>query len=326
MGALELTQDQGWAEPKSDAAYKLCGNYTNHAVCNWAMPAAEDDPFCVSCRLNRVIPDLSLPGNRDAWAKVELAKRRTIYSLLALGLPVLPKTQDPNGGLAFEFLADDPVSGRPVMTGHDEGVIVLNVIEADDSEREKRRNQLNEPYRTLLGHFRHEVGHYFWDRLVQGRPALMEFRRLFGDETISYQDAMRRYYAQGAPLNWRDRFISAYATMHPWEDWAECWAHYLHMTDTLETASACGLSLTPQRKDEPSLATSKARRSFDELVADWFPLTHVLNNLNRGLGLPDGYPFVLPPTAVEKLRFIHELIGAARESTATPDATAAAKA
>ena len=84
------------------------------------------------------------------------------------------------------------------------------------------------------------------------------------------------------------------------------------MTDTLETAAACGLSLRPPRADEPSLkrrpADGQPRASFDRMIDDWFPLTYVLNNLNRGLGLPDGYPFVLSPPAIEKLRFVHETI------------------
>lgn len=305
--SLEMGEGGVWRHPgELNAQYRLCENYVQHNVCNWAVDVNDPDPFCRSCRLNETIPDLSVPGNINAWGRLELAKRRMVYSLDALRLPVVSKKYDPNG-LAFQFLADDP--GAPVLTGHDEGLIVLNIAEADDSEREKRRHSLHEPYRTILGHFRHEVGHYYWDRLIKDTERLMPFRALFGDESFSYDEALKIHYSQGAPSNWQDSYISSYSTMHPWEDWAETWAHYLHMVDTLETAAACGLSLKPRRAGEPSLSNeSFGLGSFDQMIASWFPLTHVLNNLNRGLGLPDGYPFVISPPVVEKLRFIHETI------------------
>jgi hypothetical protein len=311
MGALAQTPDGSWTEAKTSAPYKLCTNYAQENVCNWALPADDPETFCLSCRLNRVIPDLTVPGHREAWARVELAKRRLVYTLLALRLPVVPKTVDPVAGLAFEFLADDPATGASVLTGHDEGVIVLNIAEADDAEREKRRQDLGEPYRTLIGHFRHEVGHYYWDLLIKDGPRLAACRELFGDDSISYEEALKVHYAQGAPAGWQERFISSYATMHAWEDWAETWAHYLHMADTLDTAAACGLALRPQRADEPTLETAGGHPTFDAMIADWFPLTHVLNNLNRGLGLADGYPFVLSVPAIEKLRFVHDTIAEA---------------
>jgi hypothetical protein len=308
--ALEPGPGGQWIEAKSGGSYRLCTNYAEENVCNWALPVADPESFCLCCRLNRTIPDLSAPGHREAWARTELAKRRLVYSLLNLNLPVVPKTVDPARGLIFEFLADDPVSGQTVLTGHDEGVIVLNVAEADDAEREKRRQALGEPYRTLIGHFRHEIGHYYWDLLIKDGPHLAGFRERFGDETFSYDEALKIHYAQGAPADWQTQFISSYATMHPWEDWAETWAHYLHMSDTLETAAACGLSLAPERADEPALETSGGHPTFDAMIANWFPLTHVLNNLNRGLGLADGYPFVLSAPVIEKLRFVHEVIAA----------------
>lgn len=313
MGALLSQPDGGWKEAKTAEPYKLCSNYAQENVCNWALPADDPEAFCISCRLNRVIPDLTVAGHREAWAKVELAKRRLIYTLLSLHLPVVPKTVEPETGLIFEFLADDPATGASVLTGHDEGVIVLNIAEADDAEREKRRQSLGEPYRTLVGHFRHEIGHYYWDLLIKDSPRLAAFRELFGDESVSYEEALKIHYAQGAPAGWQDCFISSYATMHPWEDWAETWAHYLHMSDTLDTAAACGLSLRPRRPDEPALDATGGHQTFDDMIADWFPLTHVLNNLNRGLGLADGYPFVLSVPAIEKLRFVHDTIAGARK-------------
>lgn len=292
--------------------YRLCENYIKEGVCNWAVPAEEPQPLCRSCRLTQVIPDLSQPGNKEAWYKLESAKRRLVYSLVMLGCPVRNKSDDPERGLAYQFLAEPERPGAaPVLTGHADGVITLNVAEADDAERERRRQQFHEPYRTLLGHFRHEIGHYYWDRLIQNSPRLDPFRGLFGDERKEYALSLQEYYRQGPPPEWQDRFVSAYASAHPWEDWAETWAHYLHMTDTLETAAACGLSLRPRRPDEPALKSPPSQGSsgpFDQLIDNWFPLTYLLNNLNRGLGLPDGYPFVLSKAAIDKLRFVHETI------------------
>jgi hypothetical protein len=306
-----------WRSPVSEArdrTYRRCANYDLEDVCNWAVTWDDPNPLCLSCRLTKVIPDLSLRGNKEAWYRMEVAKRRLVYTLLGLGLPVEPKSSDAapgaDKGLVFEFLADVPGSG-PALTGHNQGVITINLAEADDAQRERRRSQLHEPYRTLLGHFRHEIGHYYWDLLIDGSDRQEAFRNLFGDEREDYGEALRRHYANGAPGNWQQSFVSAYASSHPWEDWAESWAHYLHMLDALETSAACGLSLRPIRSDEPSLRSdTRVVRdgSFDRMIDAWFPLTYVLNNLNRSLGLADGYPFVLSSAAVDKLRFVHETV------------------
>lgn len=313
MGSLEPADGGLWRSPipqVESRMYRLCENYTQQNVCNWAVAADDPQPLCRSCRLTRMIPDLSHSGHKEAWYRLEVAKRRLIYTLLILGLPLDNKISDPEQGLVYEFLADMPGT-TPVLTGHSHGVIVLNIAEADDAEREKRRLQLHEPYRTLLGHFRHEIGHYYWERLIAPSARLKAFRHLFGDEREDYGEALKRHYEHGAPTDWQQRFVSTYASAHAWEDWAETWAHYLHMTDTLETAAACGLSLRPRRRDEPFLETNARddlSSSFDQMISDWFPLTYVLNNLNRGLGLPDGYPFVLSTPAIDKLRFVHETI------------------
>ncbi len=316
MAALRQETDGSWKHTNAgagDPAYRLCKNYPE-GVCNWAMPATEPDELCPSCRLTRVIPNLSKPANHLAWAKLETAKRRMIYTLLGLGLEPVPKAAQPEAGLAFEFLEDAaPGDASRVLTGHDNGVITVNIAEADDVEREKQRARQHEPYRTLLGHFRHEIGHYYWDRLIAGTEHLARFRELFGDERADYQQALQRHYSEGPTPNWELSFISAYATMHPWEDWAESWAHFLHMVDALETASAAGLSLKPKRADEPTLPEPPDPlhthgERFDKMIAAWLPLTYILNNLSRGLGLPDSYPFVLPAPAITKLRFIHQVI------------------
>ena len=197
-----------------------------------------------------MIPDLSWAENLEKWRALEVAKHRLFYTLFQLRLPVETQAESP-AGLSFEFLADVAPSGSSVMTGHSDGVITINLAEADDVERERRRHQMREPYRTLLGHFRHEIGHYYWDRLIANTPHLEEFRRIFGDERRDYGAALQDYYAWGAPSDWSQHFISAYASSHPWEDFAETWAHYFHMIDTLETAHVAGLAVSPKLPQSP---------------------------------------------------------------------------
>jgi hypothetical protein len=321
MASLDQAADGTWTSPWSQArgrAYHLCQNYNQQAICNWAIPVSDSNSLCSSCRLTQLIPNLRRPGSIERWQRLEAPKRRLMYGLAQLGLAVKSKAEDPENGLAFQFCSDqDTPDDKPALTGHDEGLITVNIAEADDSERERRRVQLHEPYRTLLGHFRHEIGHYYWDRLIRDGSTLEAFRALFGDERIDYAQALQEHYGNGGPPpDWQQSFVSAYAATHPWEDWAETWAHYLHITDTLETAAACGLSLRPRHDNEPALdhiALQTADRSvaFDQLIADWFPVTYVLNNLNRGMGLPDAYPFVLSAPAIEKLRFVHDVIATA---------------
>jgi hypothetical protein len=313
VGSIERRDDGLWHSPLQRAAgraYRLCENYAKENVCNWAVPVEDAHPLCLSCRLTPVVPDLSVPDNPARWYRLEVAKRRLVYTLHRLGLPLVNRVDDPERGLAFEFRADEPE--KPVMTGHCKGVITINVAEADDAEREKRRVQFHEPYRTLLGHFRHESGHYFWNRLVRDSGSLEAFRAKFGDDRLDYAQALAQHHEQGPPADWQERFVSAYASAHPWEDWAETWAHYLHMVDALETAAACGLSLRPRRSDEPRIdkVQKPGQASFDAMIGDWISLTYVLNNLNRGLGLADGYPFVLSTPAIDKLRLVHDVIRA----------------
>jgi hypothetical protein len=293
------------------ARYRLCRNYTEHAACNWTVPADEHEAFCRACRFNELIPNLADAHARDAWRRIERAKRRLFYTLMAFGLPLEEKSRV-EGGLAFVFKADDAGSPARVLTGHSDGVITLNIAEADDPFREQMRLQMGEAYRTLLGHFRHEIGHYYWSRLIDGTPLLEPCRALFGDERADYAASLQRHYDEGAPADWGMRFVSSYASMHPWEDWAETWAHYLHMVDTLETARSYGLALRPRAVGGSTLEGVAARRlhfdDFDDLIAAWVPLTLALNSFNRSMGLNDLYPFVLSLKAVEKLRFVHDAI------------------
>jgi hypothetical protein len=301
--------------------YRRCANAA-YDVCNWLVPAAAEEIYCAACRHNQVIPDLSLPDNLPRWRALELAKHRLFYTLFQLRLPVETKAESA-AGLAFQFLADTGPAQPGVFTGHAGGVITINLAEADDAERERRRQQMGELYRTLLGHFRHEIGHYYWDRLLLNTPHLDDFRRIFGDERQDYDSALQNYYANGAPADWSERFISAYASSHPWEDFAETWAHYFHMIDSLETAHVVGLAVSPKLPQSPGAVFDFDPRETDmnRLVEAWLALTFAVNSLNRSMGLHDLYPFVLGPAAVAKLSFVHKLIGANSPSTSKTTAT-----
>jgi hypothetical protein len=297
------------AEP--DALYRKCQNYAVESVCNWMVRADEGNPLCQACRLNHVIPNLSEPENREKWARVEVAKRRLVYSLNRLGLPVVPRSVDPERGLAFDIKSDTPDSH--VLTGHAEGLVTLNLAEADPLLREKMRVAMNERYRTLLGHFRHEVGHYYWDLLLADSERLPAFRALFGDESADYGQALRTYYEKPqAHESWAGQYVSAYAQAHPWEDWAETWAHYLHMMDTLETARSFGFA-------SGESGNVSLKQPFEQLISAWLELTVALNGMNRSMGLPDAYPFQIGDQALKKLAFIHELLTNRAAITPNPD-------
>ena len=300
-------QPQFWRALADGGKYRYCANAA-YDVCNWLIPAAQTDTYCAACRHNRMIPDLSLAENLMRWRAMEVAKHRLFYTLFQLRLPLATKAESPDG-LAFEFLAAAP-GAAPVMTGHAGGVITINLAEADDSERERRRHEMREPYRTLLGHFRHEAGHYYWDRLVADSPDIEEFRRMFGDERQDYAQALQNYYANGAPADWSEHFISPYASAHPWEDFAETWAHYFHMIDTLETAHVVGLAVSPKLPQGPGAVFDFNPREADmkQLVEAWLALTYAVNSINRSMGVQDLYPFVLGPFAVDKLTFVRDRI------------------
>jgi len=294
--------------------FRRCANLDTPAACNWLLPAHGAATLCVACRLNRTIPDLGVPENPERWRMVEIAKRRLVAQLVSLGLPLIAKAEDEEAGLAFDFVGID-LQGRAPMTGHANGLITLDIKEADDAYREQVRVQMREPYRTLLGHFRHEVGHYYWDRLIAGSHWLEPCRALFGDERASYAEALDRHYQQGAPNDWSQTCVSAYATMHPWEDWAETWAHYLHMMDAVDTALGFGMSAREMDFDyqpfpldtlyDPQHPGGPAFLSF---VNAWIELAGMLNELSRSMGQPDFYPFILPPAVIAKLHFIHLVI------------------
>lgn len=312
MKTLEPSGPRLFADIKyAGVPYRFCLNST-HAVCNWLITATEPFEFCIACRLNRTIPSLFTDENLQLWRRIEGAKHRLLYALLKLELPVTPKSAaGGEAGIAFNFLASPP-GGTRVITGHDQGTITLDIDEADEASRVKHKLDLGERYRTLLGHFRHEIGHYYWDLLYKNNAAAKaEFRDVFGDERADYAIALNNYYAAGPPAGWNNGFISPYATAHPWEDWAETWAHYLHLMDTLETAFAFGIEIHPGLQADALRLTTKLRRDpylvadFGEIVQLWLPLAFAINSLNRSMGHSDFYPFIIAPEVVRKLSFIH---------------------
>jgi hypothetical protein len=325
LAALDPGPDPGTVRAQgSDRLFKYCGNRESPALCNWLLEAGDPLPLCIACRLNRTIPNLDDANNARFWAAIEIAKRRLVSQLLALGLPVKSKVEeDPDSGLMFDFLRS-PAEGPAVMTGHADGLITLNVEEADDATRETIKHQLHEPYRTLLGHFRHEVGHYYWDRLVRDGQWLEPFRRVFGDERASYADAVKRHYETGAPPDWRNAYISSYATMHPWEDWAETWAHYLHVVDSLATALGFGLDasdlesrITPFTSEDLYAPDDPGATRFLSLLNSWVEMVMVLNEVARSMGEADFYPFVVSKPVVAKLQLVHLIVFDAQSRPAT---------
>jgi hypothetical protein len=297
----------------SPVHYKYCDNY-KYAVCNWLVPENSETIYCRACILNHTIPNLSKTEYAARWKIIENAKHRLVYSLLRMKLPVVSKTEEPETGLFFDFIADeDSGSSERVLTGHDNGLITINIAEADDIEREMARKAMDELYRTVLGHFRHEIGHYYWDRLIDGTEHLEEFRKLFGDERADYGEALKLHYKEGPPAGWNMSFISSYATTHSWEDWAESWAHYLHIIDTLETAYAFGLSVQPGIAEDSANLVADIKvdpymiEEFGTVLQLWLPLTFAMNSLNRSMGLRDLYPFLLRPEVVKKMNFIHQV-------------------
>jgi len=320
---LPAPQPSLWVDAANAGAHapllQRCANF-GPGACNWLLPPGEagaHEGLCRACRLNRTIPDLDAGDNALLWSRIEVAKRRLVSQLLALGLPVRSRvSEDLQRGVMFDFLRAAP-DKPPIVTGHADGLITLDVEEADDAKRERRRDTLREPYRTLLGHLRHEIGHYYWDRLVAGSGWLEPFRARFGDETQDYAAALKRHYDAGPAADWAQRFVSAYASAHPWEDWAETWAHYLHMVDALDTALSFGLEggdidvdIEPYGDDALDAPGDPGARRFLSLVNGWLEITALTNELARSMGQPDLYPIVLSHHAVAKLHFVHRVIGA----------------
>ena len=317
LSALEPEGDQWRTLVRPVRNVLFCDN-AGYEACNWLLDQGAGGSLCNACRHNNTIPDLSIPENLARWRDLESAKHWLFYTLLRLRLPLKTRLDDPEHGLAFDFVADSPrPTGPRVLTGHDNGLITIAIEEADDAERERRRTHMGEPYRSLLGHFRHEVGHYFWDVLIRNGDLLEECRVLFGDDRQDYGSALQNHYANGPPAEWQEHYVSAYATTHPWEDWAETWAHYLHIVDTLEMAGAFGIRVQPHISLDETLTAvidldPYSTGSIHEIIEAWLPLTFAVNSLNRAMGNRDLYPFVLSSAVIAKLAFIHRVLHARR--------------
>lgn len=289
--------------------FKYCQN-KEYEVCNWIIPKDSPQDFCRACQLNRTIPNLSFKENLQHWQHLEVAKHRLVYQLQKIGLDLRSKMTNADG-LCFDFITKD--NDATVMTGHANGVITILLREADSTLREQARKEMQERYRTLIGHLRHEVGHYFWEQLIaKDQDVLQAFRNIFGNEKADYDDALQAYYKNGAPEAWRDTYISKYATSHPWEDWAETWAHYLHIMDMVETAHFFGLEVNSKEISvDMKIASSfdpYTVSDFETIISTCVPLSFAVNSINRAMGIPDVYPFVITTAVVNKMKFIHQLL------------------
>lgn len=312
--ALDAKLNQWALFHQNNAVFTYCDNH-KHGVCNWLVEVGTSH-LCTACELNDIIPNLNRDQNKEKWKKLEVGKHRLIFQMLQLRLPIQSKLIYKDVGLCFNFLSKKDAVGenKKLMTGHANGVITILLSEADSVLLEKMKKNMDERYRTLIGHFRHEVGHYYWERLIRDNKYLLEqFRLFFGDEKISYTDALDRYYKKGIVVNWQNNFISEYASSHPWEDWAETWAHYLHLMDTLETAYYFGLKVNTRLDSDAPMHMEAyfdpyQEKDFDKIVDSCIPLYFAINSMNRSMGIADIYPFVIPKPVINKMKFIHETI------------------
>lgn len=293
VAALQSSEDGTMVCRNCERTLRHCCNSSEFQVCNNAVLADDRQRLCRYCRTNEVIPDLNVDGNLEKWGRLEAAKHRVLYDVERIGLPLTIDDSHLGLPLRFEFKSSD---NEPVSTGHADGLITIDTAEADSVQREQNRVQFGEPQRTLVGHFRHELGHYFWQSLVEPEK-LDEFRAVFGDErNPAYVDARQRYYAQGADVNWQDNYISAYATMHPWEDFAETFAAYMDMNAIIATA-----------RHFERINVEATEEDFNQMCQDYADVGIVANEFNRDLGLLDLVPEVFTDPVIEKLRFIHKL-------------------
>ncbi|ANG98864.1 putative zinc-binding metallopeptidase [Brucella pseudogrignonensis] len=322
LHSLQRIDDVLWSIPSREGeSWRFCKNRSIDGS-NWLIRSDDPHALAIPARYNRAMPSTHRAEDIERLHKIGSAQRHLFYSILRLGLPCPGRDVDAQQGLVFDFLEDrsDP-DGKliPAMTGHEDGVISLRAAEADDDVREAVRVSMGEPYRTLLGHFRHEIGHFYFQQLVARSDMLDEARALFGDERDDYAAALKRNYEKGPPSDWPEHFISTYASCHPSEDFAECWAHYFHIVDTLESARAFGLSIDPKTHQDLEAQVrfdSYRASSAQQLVDAWVPISLALNTFQRSMGQADIYPFVLPVPVIEKLDFINRLIAKSRRHDA----------
>ena len=312
--ALDQNLSQWLLNSQNNTLFMYCSNH-QHGVCNWLVEVGTSS-LCKACELNHIIPSLQINKNKEKWEKLEIAKHRLIFQLMQLQLPIESKMIYKDSGFSFNFLSNEDAVGenKNLMTGHANGIITILLSEADTVLLEKMKKDMDERYRTLIGHFRHEVGHYYWERLICDNQYLLDqYRVYFGDERVSYTDALDIHYKNGPISNWQNSFISEYASSHPWEDWAETWAHYLHLMDTLETAYYFGLKVNArQTSDNPiqmeAFFDPYQENNFEKIVESCIPLYFAINSMNRSMGIADVYPFVISEPVIKKMNFIHQTV------------------
>ncbi|MFP5486675.1 MAG: putative zinc-binding metallopeptidase, partial [Acidimicrobiia bacterium] len=268
--------------------------------CTWMLPADSGETWCRSCRLTRGRPDVDRPDAIEAWMLAEHAKRRLVHQLDELALPIEIVSEARPQGLVFDLVF---LPGEGGITGHLDGVVTLDLAETDDLHRDRLRHRLGEPFRTVIGHLRHEIGHFYWDRLVGQSDDLKHFRRLFGDERVDYAESVDRYYAHAGAAWDRTRFVTGYAAAHPLEDWAETFAHYLHILDAVDTAVAH--DLVPD--DSATILVTDAVGTLElvDILSAWRPINSAVNAIAETLGVPAVYPFDPADAVVDKLAFVH---------------------
>ena len=312
LEALTPAGGDSWTLVADDEKrYRLCANAATD-VCNWLIDADSADPFCRACRHNRLVPSAALPRTLAHWQSIAAAQRHLFYSFLKWDLPAPTRQEDPTGGLLFDFLEDTPLPDGTIekpMTGHDEGLITIRAAEAEDVERETLRAQMHEPYRTLLGHFRHETGHFIWNQMVRDSGLTAQCRDVFGNDGLDYGQALQHHYQNGPPNDWQAHFISEYASSHPWEDFAETFAHVLHIIDTLEMARSHQMRLSVGEYPAHEIAIDPYTEThFDTLADLWIPLSITMNSLHDSMGERPLYPFVLTASVRAKLSFVHRVV------------------
>ncbi|MCI4665817.1 MAG: putative zinc-binding peptidase [Neomegalonema sp.] len=302
-------------DPEADAFVELATPCANRAVigCNWAGETADKDGdiYCRSCTMSEIVPAHHVGDNLEDWGEAEAAKR---WVLANLGRWGWFKSTDPGRRPVFHMRSEKTRDGDvSVIMGHSDGVITINVSEADDVERVRRREKFNEAQRTMIGHFRHEIAHFLFLRMFHDPSRLADFREIFGDESADYGEALKKYYTEGAPKDWNATFISAYATAHPHEDWAESCAHFLHLTDIVDSFYATGLKGAGAPTNSYD---AYAENDPNRLIEIGARLGVALNHVNRSMGVADIYPFVHTPAIRTKLAFAHLAL---MESRPTPD-------
>ncbi len=291
-------------------ALTKCYNYAHENVCNRCVVTSHDvggHTLCDYCRFNETIPDLSVKDNRKKWLRLERGKRRLLYTLDLLRLPYGDDRDGIESKLSFDFKDDVAPErkwlwvmskGEQVYTGHANGKITINLREADHVEREKARVSFNEAHRTVIGHFRHEIGHYYWDLLVKSQCEA-DCIAIFGDhDNPNYSEALEKYYKEGPAPGWEQSFVSNYATMHSWEDFAETFATYLDMISVLDTAFNMGFLM--------DMDVTSA--DFKTMTDQYARLGVLFNEVNRSMGLLDLVPEILAPRIMEKMSFVHDLL------------------